>query len=302
VIGLTTNGGTQISLARRPASSGERLRPVRLVVHVGSARRWVRCRRGAPRSRGVTLSPGVAGSRQPAVEIEGRAAEGQVRERLWAVAEALRLRAQLLAVQPEVGGVAEHLPAARCPTGWTSRCARTPYVNILCPPRGRGHPCWAPAASTSRCSSSRVTRRPSWKAARNIAAVSRVAADRNAAPISRAVVIASSSPTNGLQRACQWRRHMAEPRQDRGSLSRRSGRLTGNRQGCRVRDDISALVPTLRHLALEFRRRRAGWERPTRHRTCRRRRHAVCDVQVLMNATTCDQGLDRSRSPRTAAT
>ena len=43
-------------------------------------------------------------------------------------------------------------------------------------------------------------------------------------------------------------------------------------------------MPTLRHLALEFRRRRAGCDRPTRHRTCRRRRHAVCDVQVLMNA------------------
>src|SRR5262249_52224070 len=42
-------------------------------------------------------------------EIEGGADQCQVRERLREVAEVLRLRAQLLAIQPEVVGVAEHL-------------------------------------------------------------------------------------------------------------------------------------------------------------------------------------------------
>src|SRR6266542_492861 len=53
-------------------------------------------------------SPGVAGGREPSVEIEGGADERQVRERLGEVAKVLRLGAQLLAVQPQVIGVAEH--------------------------------------------------------------------------------------------------------------------------------------------------------------------------------------------------
>jgi len=32
--------------------------------------------------------------------------------------------------------------------------------------------------------------------------------------------------------------------------------------------DVSAPAPTLRHVALVFRRRRAGCDRPRRHRTC----------------------------------
>src|SRR5436309_7079048 len=55
------------------------------------------------------ISPGMAGGREPAVEIEGGADERQVRERLGEVAEVLCLRTQLLAVQSEVIGVAEHL-------------------------------------------------------------------------------------------------------------------------------------------------------------------------------------------------
>src|SRR5713101_8587487 len=54
-------------------------------------------------------SRGVAGGRETAVEIEGGADERQVRERLGEVAEVLRLRAQLLTVQSQVIGVAEHL-------------------------------------------------------------------------------------------------------------------------------------------------------------------------------------------------
>src|SRR5215831_19888395 len=53
-------------------------------------------------------SPGVAGDGEAAVEIEGGADERQVREGLREVAEMLRLKTQLLAVQPEVIGVAEH--------------------------------------------------------------------------------------------------------------------------------------------------------------------------------------------------
>src|SRR5215471_14791802 len=54
-------------------------------------------------------SPGVAGSRETPVEIEGGADERQVCERLGEVAEVLRLGPELLAVQPQVIGVAEHL-------------------------------------------------------------------------------------------------------------------------------------------------------------------------------------------------
>src|SRR5262249_22022620 len=71
-------------------------------------RRLPTCRRPAHGLRRLE-SPGVAGGRQPAVEIEGGADERQVRERLGEVAEVLRLGAELLAVQPEVIGVAEHL-------------------------------------------------------------------------------------------------------------------------------------------------------------------------------------------------
>src|SRR6266852_8455486 len=59
-------------------------------------------------SRGGRPSPGVAGGRESAVEIEGGADERQMRERLRKVAEVLCLGAQLLAVQPQVIGVAEH--------------------------------------------------------------------------------------------------------------------------------------------------------------------------------------------------
>jgi hypothetical protein len=45
------------------------------------------------------------------------------------------------------------------------------------------------ATSTSRCSSSRVTRRPSWKAARTMPAASRIATRTNAAPTCNAVLI-----------------------------------------------------------------------------------------------------------------
>jgi|SRR5262245_45801143 len=55
------------------------------------------------------LSPGVAGGGEAAVEIEGGADEGQVREGLKEVAEVLRLKPELLAVQPQVISVAEHL-------------------------------------------------------------------------------------------------------------------------------------------------------------------------------------------------
>src|SRR5215468_11958636 len=55
------------------------------------------------------LSPGVAGGGEAAVEIEGGADEGQVREGLREVAEVLRLKPELLAVQSQVTGVAEHL-------------------------------------------------------------------------------------------------------------------------------------------------------------------------------------------------
>src|SRR5262245_39983736 len=66
---------------------------------------WVVCRGGPwwPRS------PGVAGDRQPAVEIESGADERQMRERLREVAEMLRLKAELLAVEPLMIGVPEHL-------------------------------------------------------------------------------------------------------------------------------------------------------------------------------------------------
>src|SRR6266404_4189637 len=48
----------------------------------------------------------------------------------------------------------------------------------------------APAASTWRCSSSRVARRPSWKAARTVATVRSVAVSTNPATIPSAVIIA----------------------------------------------------------------------------------------------------------------
>src|SRR5262245_34497713 len=51
----------------------------------------------------------MAGGGEAAVEIEGGADEGQVREGLGEVAEVLRLKAKLLAVQPQVIGVPEHL-------------------------------------------------------------------------------------------------------------------------------------------------------------------------------------------------
>src|SRR5215468_1874593 len=59
--------------------------------------------------RRASRSAGVAGGRQPPVEIESSADERQVRERLREVAEVLRLKAELLAVQPQVIGEAEHL-------------------------------------------------------------------------------------------------------------------------------------------------------------------------------------------------
>src|SRR5215467_5358354 len=69
------------------------------------------CSRGNPEtfSSRALLSPEVAGSGEAAVEIEGGADEGQVREGLREVAEVLRLKPELLAVQPQVIGVAEHL-------------------------------------------------------------------------------------------------------------------------------------------------------------------------------------------------
>src|SRR5262245_13644982 len=60
---------------------------------------------GAPSVR----SAGVAGSREPSVEIEGGADEREVCEGLREVAEVLRLGPELLAVQPKVIGVPEHL-------------------------------------------------------------------------------------------------------------------------------------------------------------------------------------------------
>ena len=61
------------------------------------------------RTSAMARSPGVAGGRESAVEIEGGADERQVRERLGEVAEVLRLGTELLAVQAQVTGVAEHL-------------------------------------------------------------------------------------------------------------------------------------------------------------------------------------------------
>src|SRR5438477_3840404 len=68
-------------------------------------------RRGGPRagSAGTCRSPGVAGGREPPVEIERGADQREVREGLREVAEVLRLRAQLLAVESQVVGVPEHL-------------------------------------------------------------------------------------------------------------------------------------------------------------------------------------------------
>src|SRR5205809_2570830 len=68
-------------------------------------------RRGGPRagSAGTCRSPGVAGGREPPVEIERGADQREVREGLREVAEVLRLRAELLAVESQVVGVAEHL-------------------------------------------------------------------------------------------------------------------------------------------------------------------------------------------------
>src|SRR5262249_19967199 len=54
-------------------------------------------------------SRGVPGGRQSTVQIEGGTDEGQVRERLREVAQVLRLKAELLTVQPQVIRVAEHL-------------------------------------------------------------------------------------------------------------------------------------------------------------------------------------------------
>src|SRR5919106_560011 len=54
-------------------------------------------------------SAGVAGRREPPVQIVGGADQRQVRECLWEVAEVLRPRAQLLAVQSQVIRIAKHL-------------------------------------------------------------------------------------------------------------------------------------------------------------------------------------------------
>src|SRR5919106_409840 len=54
-------------------------------------------------------SAGLAGGREPPVQIVGSADQRQVREGLWEVAEMLRARAQLLAVQSQVIRIAKHL-------------------------------------------------------------------------------------------------------------------------------------------------------------------------------------------------
>src|SRR5215831_14672469 len=54
-------------------------------------------------------SPGVAGRREPSVEIEGGADERQMSESLRKVAKVLRLGPELLAIQPQMIGVPEHL-------------------------------------------------------------------------------------------------------------------------------------------------------------------------------------------------
>ena len=51
----------------------------------------------------------VAGRREPAVEVVCGTDEREVRERLREVAEVIGLRPQLLAVQPQMIGVAQHL-------------------------------------------------------------------------------------------------------------------------------------------------------------------------------------------------
>src|SRR5215831_18375100 len=94
---------TQVSLPDRNLLGG----PARRTRSGGSLRIARRARRGGFRRR--ARLPGVAGDRQPAIEIEGGADERQVRERLRKVAEVLGLKAELLAVQPQVIGVAEHL-------------------------------------------------------------------------------------------------------------------------------------------------------------------------------------------------
>ena len=81
----------------------------------------------------------------------------------------------------------------------------------------------ARATSTSRCSSSRVMRRPSWNAMRNMAAVGRVTVNRNAPTNSSAVYIGPSlvGETNCSGRASPMARGRSGP--DRWSLALQAG-------------------------------------------------------------------------------
>jgi len=128
----------------------------------------------------------------------------------------------------------------------------------------------ARTTSTSRCSPSRVTRRPSWKAARNITAISRVAMNRNAPPISNAVVIGPSLVGDELQQACHGNRACPT---EKG----RPPRVPSDA-------DLSANETTQRRSPRRVRRRRAGCGRPGAIRTCPPPRHAVCELQCSMSS------------------
>ena len=56
----------------------------------------------------AVCSAGVAGGREPPIEIVGGANQRQVRKGLRKVAEVLRPRAQLFAVESQVIGIAKH--------------------------------------------------------------------------------------------------------------------------------------------------------------------------------------------------
>jgi len=122
--------------------------------------------------------------------------------------------------------------ALRSRDGWEQRIESLGHRRIL-----GGH-----ATSTSRCWSSRVMRRPSRRAARNKAAVSKVAASRKAPPIASAVVIGRPE----LHCACQWQGHVAD-------RARTVGYRPSKRKAEGAPPGVPSVGTTYRHL-----RRHAG--------------------------------------------
>ena len=105
------------------------------------------------------------------------------------------------------------------------------------------------ATSTSRCSLSRVMRRPSWNAMRNMAAVSRVTVNRNAPTNSSAVVIGPSLIGERIAAVVPVQWHVADRVRTAGVSPSKRRHKERNRHGCRVQADISASEPTPRHVA-----------------------------------------------------